>query len=119
MITQALTQRRVSILSSKPSRDFVFVDDAIDAFCLAGKHLPPGPFNISSGVETNVGELARIVSKLTEVEVSFQGKETLGPSRLSASNNLASKELGWRPRTRLEDGLHKTILWYRDEITHE
>lgn len=119
IITQALTNRSVSILSSKPSRDFVFVDDAIDAFCLAGELLLPGPFNISSGKETTVGELVRIICESTQARVSSQEKTVLGPSRLCASNSLARKELGWRPHTRLEDGLRKAILWYSGENAHE
>jgi UDP-glucose 4-epimerase len=108
--------------SGKQTRDYVFVEDVAEAFFIAaGAKLPPtGPiearaFNIGTGVETSVLDVARILSSAAgnEPRIDFapERRGELARSLLSPEKALAL--LGWRARVNIEDGLHRTFDWAR------
>ena len=91
------------------TRDFVFVGDVVDALVAAADGRPFGPFNVGTGVETSVTELARRLGLPTRHEPARPGevqRSCLDPSR-------AARELGWSARTDLERGLELTLDWAR------
>jgi len=98
-----------------PSSDFIYVDDAIQGAMLALEKGKSGEvYNIGSGRETSVMELANMVASLTipPVEVKLSGKLATRPFRFAADINKARRELGYRPSS-LADGLKK----YREEMS--
>jgi nucleoside-diphosphate-sugar epimerase len=101
-----------------PVRDYCYICDLAEAIALACTANADGcTLNVGSGVGTSVEEIARLILRLTGKEIEVRQKPT--PERwpgaeiyeLIADPRRSSAVLGWRARTRLEDGLRETILW--------
>lgn len=91
------------------TRDFVYVQDVVDALLLAATVAGANRavINIGSGRGIAINDLAQMVGNVTGREIGLlhnQGHSG-GVSRLVADVSLAEKLLGWRPRTGLEEGL--------------
>jgi UDP-glucose 4-epimerase len=93
------------------TRDMVFIDDAVHALSLGGERGSGRAVNIGTGVETSVVSVFRALAELT----AFRGDpafaaQAKGEMRRSVlDNELAERELGWKPWTHLEDGLAETV----------
>ena len=95
------------------TRDFVFLDDVVDALVAAATatDVNRAVINVGSGQESSINDLAACVARVSGKRVSMlhnQGQEG-GVSRLVADVSLARDLLGWEPRTELEDGLRLTL----------
>jgi UDP-glucose 4-epimerase len=97
----------------KQTRDYVFVDDVVEAMVAAST--APGldnlVINVGSGKETGTHELARFVLEATSknVEVIENPRTDPGVSRMCADLTLAREKLGYQPRVSLLDGLRLTL----------
>ena len=105
----------------KPSRDFLYVEDVAEGILLAAEKLePPDNYyiNIASGRETSIGDLARLIAELSgfKGEITFDLSKKGGDPRRSASNEKAQALLSFSPRVSLEEGLRRTIAWYREQV---
>jgi UDP-glucose 4-epimerase len=103
------------------TRDYVFVGDVAEATFLAATRPLPVPerldaraFNIGTGVETSVTELARVLCRVgaSSVPVEQAPKRPGEQQRSVVRIDKASSTLGWRPRFTLEQGLAKTFAWF-------
>jgi len=99
-------------------RDFIYVSDFVQALLLAvEKCADARPVNVGSGRLTTIGECAEIIvreSGLPGVEIQFDpSKPTTIPYR-AVEVTAGRDRLGFSPQTSLEEGLRKTIEWYRD-----
>jgi UDP-glucose 4-epimerase len=102
------------------SRDFVFVQDVVRGLILCATNGEPGGvFNLASGVETTVRELAERVIALSESSSELE----LGPRRVwdhsvlrFGSPEKAARELGFHAEVPLDDGLRRTIDWTRANL---
>jgi UDP-glucose 4-epimerase len=98
----------------RQSSDFVFVGDVAKANVLAiGKS---GTYNIGSGRETTVKELAEKIITLCESKskILYSGTESVRPFRFSYNTDKAKKELGFKPQS-LEKGLQEFIKYMKSE----
>jgi UDP-glucose 4-epimerase len=99
------------------TRDFVYVEDVCDAFHRAADTADGMLLNIGSGVETSILHLYDVLADIT----GYPTKPELAPAkpgdvyRSVIDPSRAKKELGWEPWTSLEDGLRKTVEWYRSK----
>lgn len=95
------------------TRDFIYVDDAVDALVAAAtaECVDRQVINVGSGQETSIRELARMVSEAVgmRAEPLFSNAENAGASRMRADLTLAAEKLGFSPRVSLEDGLRRTL----------
>jgi len=106
-------------VNPETSRDFVFIDDACEAFLDAALHLRPDSygesFNIGTGRKTTIGEVAAIARDLFEIDVppqfSLEGRKW-DVSDWYADASKASNVIGWQPRTDFREGLRRTAEWY-------
>ncbi len=95
------------------TRDYVYVDDVVNAMLAAST--APGvdrlTINVGSGQETSVRELARLVIAATGTnpEVVYNPRSDGGPARLCADLTLAGEKLNYRPSTSLETGIRLTL----------
>jgi UDP-glucose 4-epimerase len=98
------------------TRDYVFVDDVVDAFVRATEKGGGLLMNIGTGVETSVLQLYEAMARLTGYgEAPNRAPERAGElARSSLDPGRAAIHLGWKPWTSLEDGLLRTIDWFRD-----
>jgi UDP-glucose 4-epimerase len=99
------------------SRDFIHVGD-LCAGILAGldAQAPPAVVHLASGVETPIGELARLVLAATgsDVPIDHRPARAGEVERNVAATALASEALGFRARIGLEEGLAGTVAWFRE-----
>jgi UDP-glucose 4-epimerase len=101
------------------TRDYLFVDDTVDAFARAwASDRASGLLvNVGTGVETSVNRVFELLARITR----FRGEPTFGPRRegdllpSSLDNELAAKQLGWKPWTPLEEGLKAVVDAHRVE----
>jgi len=97
-------------------RDFVFVEDVIDALLLVTEKNPTArAYNVASGVPTTIKELVTTITKIYGYEPQFDfdlSKPVMIPKRLVDVSRIKD-ELGWAAPHTLEKGLEKTIDWYK------
>jgi len=100
--------------SGKPRREFLYVDDMADACVfLMESGLDQGLFNVGTGVDVEIGQLAEIVKS----SVGFEGDLVFDPSKPDGTPRKlmdVSKmtALGWSAKTTLDEGIGKTYRWY-------
>ena len=96
------------------TRDYIYVEDVVEANVLAlnGKE---GVYNIGTGKETSINELLEIFSKVLgrEIKPEYAPPRKGEIRRISLDGEKAKKELSFVPKYSLEEGLKKTIEWYR------
>ena len=100
-----------------PTREFLFVEDAAEGILLASEHYNESePVNLGSGQEIRIKDLVNQISHLT----GFTGKlvwdtsKPNGQPRRVLDTSRAEEYFGFTAQTEFEDGLRKTIKWYRD-----
>jgi GDP-L-fucose synthase len=101
-----------------PTRDFLYVDDAARGIVLALERLDePDPVNLGSAGEISTRELAETIARITGFTGSLVWDETKpdGQPRRSVDGSRARRLLGWEPTVSLEDGLRRTVEWYRHQ----
>jgi len=101
--------------SGRPSREFLYVDDAAEGIVLAlERYDAPEPVNLGAGREVTIRDLAERIRALTGYEGSFVWDETYpdGQPRRAVDGSRARELLGWSPRVDLEEGLRRTVEWY-------
>ena len=98
--------------SGTQTRDFVYLDDVVDALIIASttSKVDGKTINIGSGKETSIVDLAERVLDLTgaKTETIYNPKAKGGVSRMRADISRAKALLGYQPKTALTDGLIKT-----------
>lgn len=106
----------------KTSMDFIYIDD-IAAANVAGlkSDVSDEVFNVASGVETNLNELAEalmnVMGKKLQPEYGPERKVNAVPRRL-ASIEKTKRMLGWEPKVDLEEGLERLVAWWRVNKEH-
>jgi CDP-glucose 4,6-dehydratase len=106
-------------------RDYFYVEDGAAAYMLlaerlaADRSLSGAAFNFSNEVQTSVLDLASLVLRLmgSTLEPDVKNQATGEIRRQYLSAEKARTVLGWRPAFSLEDGLRRTIDWYRHFLT--
>jgi UDP-glucose 4-epimerase len=100
------------------TRDFIYVKDVVRANILAMKR-GEGVYNIASGKETSIHELAELVTKLTGLAANpIYEEEREGDIRHSAAEITKAREIGFFPIYSLEEGLKETIQYWREKLFH-
>lgn len=124
IITQALAGKIIKLGNLDTTRDFTYVEDTVEGFLKAAQAdgALGGTFNLGTGAEIRVGDLAdRIISATgTQARVQVEALR-LRPDksevlRLISDNSLAKQSLGWTPRFSLDEGLGRTIAWIREHL---
>ena len=102
--------------TGKPTREFLYVEDAAEGILLAAERYNGSePVNLGSGMEISIHDLVHLIARLT----GFKGKIVLdsskpdGQPRRCLNTERAEQLFGFRAKTSFEDGLRRTIKWYR------
>jgi len=116
-VTQALAGEPITVFGEgSQTRSLCYVDDLIDGVhrLLASDH--PLPVNIGNPSEITMLELARMVRELcgSTSQIVFEPLPVDDPRRRRPDITLARQLLAWEPRVPLEDGLARTIAWWRE-----
>lgn len=104
--------------SGKSTREFLYVEDAAEGIVLATERYNKSePINLGSGFEISIKDLVNFIADLT----GFKGKivwdktKPDGQPRRCLDTTKASKEFGFKAKTKFEKGLEKTIEWYKKD----
>jgi nucleoside-diphosphate-sugar epimerase len=124
LIVSMLKNQKIKISSPYAVRDFIFIEDVIDAFIkIIDKkdQIPAGTIlNVGSGFDTKVIEVFETLKRVIGYQMDFylegfpRDSDKLQVWR--ANTKKIQKILGWRPKYNLRDGLIKTIKWFRENI---
>jgi UDP-glucose 4-epimerase len=115
----------LKILKGKPpvifgdgnqTRDFIYVEDTVDAAIKAYKTKATRGriLNIGRCKETSINDIVRMIANIMNYKgrIIYQKPRTGDVRRHCADISLAKRLIGFNPKTSLEQGLHKTIAWY-------
>jgi GDP-L-fucose synthase len=100
-----------------PTREFIFAGDAADGIISATEFYNGSePVNIGSGQEISIKHLAEVVARLTGYEgrLVWDITKPNGQPRRGLDTSRAVEYFGWRARVPFEEGLRRTISWYRE-----
>ncbi len=126
IITQALVKDTIKLGNLDTTRDFTYVSDTVAGFlCAARATTGLGEvFNLGTGKEIRIGELAELVIRKIGRKVKIEvDQERLRPEksevlRLISDNTRAREVIGWEPQVPFEEGIEKTIAWIQDNLDH-
>ncbi len=121
-ITQMLDGEQPTILGDgAQSRDFTYIDNAVDANLLAIKapasQAAGRVFNVATGERADLNETFQLLKKI----IGYKGDVKYGPERAGdvkhslADLSLAEQHLGYKPKVNFEEGLRLTVEWYRGQ----
>ncbi|MGP5634784.1 GDP-mannose 4,6-dehydratase [Corynebacterium casei] len=112
-------QRALLFGQGENTRDYVFVKDVAQAFYLASGDEGNGMrFNIGTGRETSDVELLNLISD----EIGVEAEPNWQPARLgdlprsSLNSEKAGQILGWKPQISIEEGIFKTVQFFRENL---
>ena len=104
------------------SRDFTYIDNAVEANLLAAyapaEKVAGQVFNVATGTRFDLNETCKLLAKLT----GYRGEPEYGPEREGdiqhslADITRAEQALGYKPKVSFEEGLRRTVDWYRTQI---
>lgn len=120
VVESTLIGQPILLASGREARDFVFLDDVVKAFLHVArqkKFFDGEIFNIGTGLQTTTYQLARMVLKLMSVSIPiclnvYPGRPW-DSYHWRANTRKTTSMLRWKPSYSLEEGLTKTIQWYR------
>jgi len=121
-ITQMLKGEQPTIFGDgKQSRDFTYIDNVVSANLLAAKapaaQAAGQVFNIATGTRVDLNETFQLLKKI----IGFKGEVNYGPDRSGdvkhslADLSRSGKHLGYKPLVNFEEGLRRTVDWYRGQ----
>jgi len=124
VISQALTKKEIEIGSLAPLRDFNYVSDTVNGFlCLGESEFSHGEvFNLSSGKQISIGELAELIKKILDVDIPVKSKkERIRPGKsevlsLLGDSSYLKENTSWESEISLENGIKKTINYIKAHI---
>jgi UDP-glucose 4-epimerase len=123
-ITQMLSGQQPTIFGDgEQSRDFTYIDNAVDANLLACKapaeKVAGKMFNVATGRRVTLNETFRLLQPLTAYSGAVaHGAERGGDIKHSLADiSLAAQNLGYKPKVDFEEGLRRTVDWYRSQST--
>jgi nucleoside-diphosphate-sugar epimerase len=102
----------VHVQDLRPKRDYLYVEDAVELLLASFRAASRGVVNMGSGRSASVEEVAQLVNKAAGVSkpVVSEGRTRAGEIMdMVADNSHAAAEMGWRPRTSLEDGIAAVV----------
>jgi GDP-L-fucose synthase len=100
------------------TREFLYVDDTVNAIIDAIDCNESGPFNLGTGKETSIKELVETISSLVgyEGKIQWNSSKPDGQPRRFYDMTKFEKAFGYVPNTKLIEGLKKTIEWYQNNL---
>ena len=96
------------------TRDFVFVDDVVDAYRAALSRGDGEFMNIGTGVQTSVNELYSAIADIMDYDVAaaYATAREGELDHIALDASKSERILGWKPRTSMQEGLTQTVQWY-------
>ena len=106
--------------TGKPTREYLYVEDAAEGILLATEYYNKiDPVNLGSGFEISIRDLVSLIAKLTgfKGQITWDTSRPDGQPRRLFDSSKAEKEFAFKAKTNFEEGLRKTIEWYKEQRT--
>jgi len=101
------------------TRDFTYVDDAVEANILAANSEIEGEvFNVGGGSRISVTDLIKLLEEITgeKARIKYIEKQKGDVRDTLADTSKISNELNWKPNVKIEEGLKKFVEWYKTRV---
>ena len=123
IIKACLINKTLNLVNSNFVRDFIFIEDIIEAYLKAIKNIDKIKgeiFNLGTGREKKISEVVEIIKRLTHSSIRpSYGKikpAQIEPQHWVANISKAKKLVNWQPRDNLKEGLKKNTEWFRKNL---
>lgn len=118
-ITQALNNKDITVYGDgTQTRSFQYIDDLIEALLkVMNKDNFTGPVNIGNPQEISISKLATKILKMipeSKSKVVYKSLPIEDPKHRKPDITMAKKELKWEPKIKIEEGIEKTIEWFKN-----
>jgi dTDP-glucose 4,6-dehydratase len=116
-IRQALRGEPITVAGDgSQTRSIQHVDDLVEGVVRLARSEHPGPINIGNPHELSMLELAERIRALagSSSEIVFTPRPEDDPSVRQPDITLAREVLGWEPKVELDEGLERTLSWFRE-----
>ncbi|GAB63392.1 MAG: GDP-L-fucose synthase [Candidatus Jettenia sp.] len=103
--------------TGKPTREFLYVEDAAEGILLAAeRYNKPEPVNLGAGFEISIKDLMDLIARLMNFKgrIIWDTSKPDGQPRRKLDTSRAYEEFGFKAKIPLEEGLKRTIIWYRE-----
>lgn len=122
-IRQALSGEKLTVYGNgKQTRSFIYIDDLLSGILklIDSKLDPTSPVNLGNPEEFTILELIEKLKQNLgkELEIEFSDLPKDDPLQRKPDISLARSNLGWEPRTRLQEGLPLTINYYKQHLSN-
>ncbi len=121
-ITQALRGSALTLTGDgSQTRSLCYVDDLVEGLLTLHASAVPGPVNLGNPHEVSMRDLAALILRTTHSAspLTFTNRPEDDPDRRCPDIAYAREHLGWGPKVGLEEGLERTVAWFRSTIgTH-
>jgi dTDP-glucose 4,6-dehydratase len=115
-ISQALAGEPITVFGDgSQTRSFCYVTDLVEGILRLANSMLDEPVNVGNPREFTIGDFAKLIISITgtKSEVVFKSLPVDDPKVRKPDISRARRELGWEPRVEVEEGLKKTIDWFR------
>ena len=117
-IVQALKNKDITIYGDgKQTRSFCYIDDLVEGMIkmMNSRDDFVGPVNLGNPKEFSILELAKKIIKLTnsKSKIIYEVLPENDPKQRQPNINLAKKQLKWKPKIELDEGLKKTVIYFK------
>lgn len=99
-----------------PTREFLYVEDAAEGIILAAeRYNRSDPVNLGSGYEISIKDLADTILRHTKINatIRWDASQPNGQPRRKLDTSRATREFGFTARVGFDEGLRRTVVWYR------
>lgn len=107
--------------SGKQTRAFLYVEDLAEGMIRAIEKYPtPDPVNLGTDEEVSIADLVKKIVHISgsKATVRFDRTKPDGSPRRNSDNTKAKSKIGFTAKTTLDEGLEKTIDWYKNHVSH-
>lgn len=118
-IVQALKGEDITVYGDGlQTRSFCYIDDLIDGIIKMMDSFYTGPINLGNNSERTILDFAKLIIKMTnsKSKIIFKELPSDDPMQRKPDLSLAKRELDWQPKIDIEDGLSKTIKYFKQKI---
>jgi nucleoside-diphosphate-sugar epimerase len=108
----------IEVMDLRPKRDYIFIDDLIDALLLSIEG-PAGIFNLASGTSFSAAEIVGMIQRISQsnkVVRDSQNRRQNEVMDLYADISHAANTLGWSPKVSMAEGLTKAVRHYKNRL---
>ena len=119
IIWSLIHKKSASVWTKKPIRDFIFVDDAVNAVLKLINSKFNGSLNLGTGIGSSVEQLCNHLEELSGIKISDQNIKVPGHMEFFQDISLLKSIINWTPKYSLKEGLTKTynamLEYYKEE----